>query len=121
MLEALFSQYGLDARSYSGLRYHRPTFGCAHLLPHFQCVSFLASFTRARSHINNGSSDRYGFVGAPLAVTLSYWFLFVILALYTWLAAPRHAWAGVSMVIFEDLGINFRYGFAGVISTCSEW
>lgn len=25
------------------------------------------------------------------------------------------------MVIFEDLGINFRYGLAGVVSTCSEW
>lgn len=52
---------------------------------------------------------------------ISYWFLFVILSLYTWLAAPRYAWAGVSMIIFEDLGINFRYGVAGVVSTCSEW
>lgn len=64
---------------------------------------------------------RAGYIGAPIAVSLTYWFLFFILALYTWLAAPRHTWAGVSMVIFEDLGVNFRYGIAGVISTCSEW
>jgi MATE family multidrug resistance protein len=25
------------------------------------------------------------------------------------------------MVIFEDLGLNFRYGLAGIASVCSEW
>ena len=40
---------------------------------------------------------------------------------YAWVAAPRHAWAGVSRAVFQDLGVNWQYGIAGVLSTVSEW
>ncbi|KAK9900763.1 MATE efflux family protein [Cystobasidium minutum MCA 4210] len=62
-----------------------------------------------------------GFVGAPIQVVIVNWLEVVILAIYTRTVAPRDAWAGFSMAIFEDLGVNFRYGIAGVISTGSEW
>lgn len=85
------------------------------------CTPSTGEFVISKSTMPNFPHVRFGFVGAPLAVSVSYYVLFAVLAVYTWLAAPRHAWAGVSMIIFEDLGLNFRYGVAGVISTCSEW
>lgn len=62
-----------------------------------------------------------GYLGAPLAVVIAYTLLFLVMLAYAWVAAPRHAWAGVSSAIFQDLGVNWRYGIAGVLSTVSEW
>jgi MATE family multidrug resistance protein len=64
---------------------------------------------------------RIGFLGAPLAVVISYWTLLLVMFIYAYFTVPRHTWAGVSRVIFQDLGIVFRYGVAGIASTCSEW
>ena len=64
---------------------------------------------------------RIGYLGAPAAVVIAYTFLFLTMLVYAWVAAPRHAWAGVSKTIFQDLGVNWQYGIAGVLSTVSEW
>lgn len=37
------------------------------------------------------------------------------------LAIPRHTWIGFNRLMFQDLGIVWRYGIAGLASTCSEW
>ena len=63
---------------------------------------------------------RFGFIGAPLAISVTYWNLFILLALYTWVAGPRYGWAGLSRIVFEDLGLNVRYGTAGILSVASE-
>lgn len=63
----------------------------------------------------------FGYIGSPLAIVVTFWAVLLGLMVYTYLAAPRYAWAGLSLTIFEDLGLNFRYGLAGIVSTCSEW
>lgn len=71
--------------------------------------------------VKGPDSVRLGFLGAPLASSLSYWLLFLILLCYAYCAGPRHAWAGVSWAIVQDLGEVWRFGLAGILSTCSEW
>lgn len=62
-----------------------------------------------------------GFIGAPIAVVLSFWCLLGVIGVYAMLVAPKEYWCGFSRAIFQDLGLNFKYGFSGVLSVCSEW
>lgn len=37
----------------------------------------------------NPFSCRFGYIGSPLAIVITFWIIFLLLAIYTWLAAPR--------------------------------
>jgi MATE family multidrug resistance protein len=67
--------------------------------------------------------DRYrlGFIGAPIATLVAYLTIFVVLLAYTIIQTPSRAWCGFSRSMFRDLGINYRLGFQGACSLCSEW
>lgn len=128
MLTTVLGKHGHDETRDLCILFHFSPVYIPHLLVDFPMVSLLARTSPRR--ILPSYSDTYahtdpqfrGFVGSPTSVVISYWFLFFILAGYTWLSpAARHAWAGLSFTTFEDLGLNIRYGLAGVISTCSEW
>lgn len=64
---------------------------------------------------------RLGFIGAPLAVVIAYHCIFFVMLLYAFFATPKKAWCGLSSAIFQDLGLNLRLGFTGVVALCSEW
>jgi hypothetical protein len=46
---------------------------------------------------------------------------FIVSLLYAINFAPRTAWGGLSLAMFQDLGINIRLGIAGVAAVSSEW
>ena len=66
-------------------------------------------------------SIRLGFAGAPLSTAISMNVMFLVSLLYAVFRAPRNAWGGLSMAVFEDLGVNIRLGLAGYCLVGSEW
>ena len=66
-------------------------------------------------------SIRLGFAGAPLSTAISMNVMFVVSLLYAVFRAPRTAWGGFSMAVFEDLDVNIKLGLAGYLLVGSEW
>ncbi|KAG2224850.1 hypothetical protein INT45_008032 [Circinella minor] len=66
-------------------------------------------------------SVRLGFIGAPIATSLSYWLMFILLVLYTWKVNGREAWGGWSMDAFRNWGPFLRLAIPGALMLCSEW
>ncbi|GAA5990011.1 hypothetical protein JCM5350_002367 [Sporobolomyces pararoseus] len=66
-------------------------------------------------------SIRLGFIGAPIATTISINIMFITLLIYSFLYAPRTAWGGFDKRMFSGLGLNLRLGLAGIAMVGSEW
>ncbi|RKP39743.1 mate-domain-containing protein [Dimargaris cristalligena] len=62
-----------------------------------------------------------GFIGAPLATSLSYWLMFILLVLYTAYVDGYQAWGGWSRQGFRKLGQFMQLGLPGVLMICAEW
>ncbi|KAJ1988345.1 ethionine resistance protein [Dimargaris cristalligena] len=62
-----------------------------------------------------------GFVGAPLATSITYWLMFILLVLYTAYVDGYQAWGGWSRQGFRKLGQFLRLGLPGVLMICAEW
>ncbi|BGP42920.1 ethionine resistance protein [Rhodotorula kratochvilovae] len=62
-----------------------------------------------------------GFVGAPIATTISLNVMFLVMLAYALLKAPRDAWGGISKDVFAGLGLNMRLGISGIGMVGSEW
>lgn len=66
-------------------------------------------------------SIRLGFIGAPIATAISMTTMAITSVAYAWYTAPRDAWGGLSMEIFNDLSLNIKLGLAGTAMVASEW
>ncbi|ORY74741.1 mate-domain-containing protein [Leucosporidium creatinivorum] len=64
---------------------------------------------------------RLGFIGAPIATAISMTTMAVTSVTYAWFTAPRDAWGGLSMDVFNDLSLNIKLGLAGTAMVASEW
>lgn len=62
-----------------------------------------------------------GFLGAPVAAVLAHYLLFVIVLVYAAFTAPRDTLVPLNRAIFQDLGLNWKYGIMGVATVCTEW
>ncbi|BGP10846.1 ethionine resistance protein [Rhodotorula toruloides] len=66
-------------------------------------------------------SLRLGFIGAPIATTISINVMFLVMLVYSILRAPREAWSGFTRETFTGFGLNIRLGLAGIGMVGSEW
>ncbi|MBW0507608.1 hypothetical protein O181_047323 [Austropuccinia psidii MF-1] len=66
-------------------------------------------------------SIRLGFIGAPIATATSFNLMGLLSLLYCILLAPHSTWPGFTFVIFQDLGLNFKFGLSGFTMIASEW
>ncbi|KAI9497640.1 mate-domain-containing protein [Zychaea mexicana] len=64
---------------------------------------------------------RLGFIGAPIATSLSYWLMFILLVLYTWKVQGKEAWGGWSAEALKNWGPFLRLAVPGALMICSEW
>ncbi|KAE9391407.1 MATE efflux family protein [Gymnopus androsaceus JB14] len=73
------------------------------------------------------SPTRLGFIGAPIATSISYYLLTVSYLVYGVFWADRRAWYPItihnlpSVFGWSHLGLLFKLGLAGVGQTVSEW
>lgn len=64
----------------------------------------------------------FGFAGAPAAMSISYWLLFLQMIVYVRYGKSRHSWHGFSpKQAFTHWGPMLRLAFSGCLMTCSEW
>lgn len=63
---------------------------------------------------------RLGFIGAPLATSISFNLITILYIIYGVYLAPRTAWHPVTRECFNNLGYLFKIGCAGVVQTASE-
>ncbi|KAL5525226.1 ERC1_3 [Sanghuangporus sanghuang] len=66
-------------------------------------------------------SIRLGFIGAPIASTISFNLISLFSILYGVFWIPKTAWYPLSRRIFTSLGILVQLGIAGVGQIASEW
>ncbi|ESK90818.1 multidrug oligosaccharidyl-lipid polysaccharide flippase [Moniliophthora roreri MCA 2997] len=64
---------------------------------------------------------RLGFIGAPIATSMSYYIISVSYIIYGTYYAPRKAWHPITMGMFSNLWLIVKLGLAGVGQTASEW
>ncbi|KAG8718652.1 hypothetical protein FRC08_004747 [Ceratobasidium sp. 394] len=64
---------------------------------------------------------RLGFIGAPIASSLSFTLMAIISVLYTYLYVPRAAWHPIGRHSVQGLGKLFRLGLEGTGQIASEW
>ncbi|KAF5364814.1 hypothetical protein D9758_009308 [Tetrapyrgos nigripes] len=67
------------------------------------------------------STVRIGFIGAPLATSISYYIISISYIIYGVFFVPRTAWHPLSILGFRNLGVLIKLGLAGIGQTCSEW
>ncbi|EJD04959.1 multidrug/Oligosaccharidyl-lipid/Polysaccharide flippase [Fomitiporia mediterranea MF3/22] len=66
-------------------------------------------------------SIRLGFIGAPIATSISFNLIAIFSLIYGIFWVPRTAWYPLSHRMFTSLGILVQLGIAGVGQTASEW
>ncbi|KAG8787544.1 hypothetical protein FRC12_015467 [Ceratobasidium sp. 428] len=64
---------------------------------------------------------RLGFIGAPIASSLSFTLMAVVSVLYTYLYVPKTAWHPVGRHTLQGLGRLFKLGLEGTGQIASEW
>jgi len=57
---------------------------------------------------------RLGFIGAPIAIAISYNLIAILTAIYAVVYAPKAAWHPLSRRMFFNLGVLVRLGLSGV-------
>lgn len=63
----------------------------------------------------------FGFAGAPAAMSISYWLMFIQMVFYVKYGKSRHSWHGFSKQALKNWGPMLSLALPGVIMTCSEW
>ncbi|KAI8093384.1 mate-domain-containing protein [Halteromyces radiatus] len=64
---------------------------------------------------------KLGFIGAPLATSISYWIMLTLLLLYIQFVDGLAAWGGWTRECLSDWGPFLRLGLPGVIAISVEW
>ncbi|KAF8513417.1 mate-domain-containing protein [Hysterangium stoloniferum] len=64
---------------------------------------------------------RLGFIGAPIAIVLSFYTMAILNLLYGIYWTPKKAWHPFSRRSFHSLGVIVRLGLSGVGQIASEW
>jgi len=64
---------------------------------------------------------RIGFIGAPIATSISFNLISISSVIYGIFFVERTAWHPISMRSFTGLGCLVKLGLAGVGQTASEW
>ncbi|KAI7859436.1 mate-domain-containing protein [Circinella umbellata] len=64
---------------------------------------------------------RLGFIGAPIATSISYWIMLILLILYTWKIKGSEAWGGWTSDAFKNWWPFLRLAIPGALMICSEW
>ncbi|KAL0080250.1 mate-domain-containing protein [Phycomyces blakesleeanus] len=62
-----------------------------------------------------------GFIGAPLATSLSYWIMLGLLLLYIRFVAGSEAWGGWSRESLEGWWSFLKLAIPGILMVCTEW
>lgn len=62
-----------------------------------------------------------GFVGAPIATSISFWCMFILLLGYTRLIKGHEAWGGWDRACLQDWGKMIRLAVPNIISMAMEW
>ncbi|KAF8079284.1 mate-domain-containing protein [Lyophyllum atratum] len=66
-------------------------------------------------------STRLGFIGAPIATSISFTLTSILSIVYGVYFAPRIAWHPISSKMFTNLGPLARLGLSGIGQMASEW
>lgn len=61
---------------------------------------------------------RLGFIGAPLATSISYWLMLILLLLYIKHVRGSEAWGGWSRDAFKDWWPFMRLAIPGILMVC---
>eukprot|EP01120_Amphizonella_sp_Union-15-10_P017341 TRINITY_DN9602_c0_g1_i1.p1 TRINITY_DN9602_c0_g1~~TRINITY_DN9602_c0_g1_i1.p1 ORF type:complete len:465 (-),score=36.68 TRINITY_DN9602_c0_g1_i1:43-1437(-) len=63
-----------------------------------------------------------GFIGAPIALSIAFFLLFILLAVYTlWMKLYLPVWDGFKKEAFFGWGILLKLGIPGAVMLCAEW
>jgi multidrug resistance protein, MATE family len=62
-----------------------------------------------------------GFIGAPIATSITYWLMFVLLVLYIWRVEGSAGWGGFSRLAFHNLGDFMKLASTGILMVGTEW
>ncbi|KAI9477976.1 MAG: mate-domain-containing protein [Benjaminiella poitrasii] len=71
--------------------------------------------------LNTTFVSKWGFVGAPLATSISYWLMLALLLLYTKYVQGHEGWGGWSRACLMDWMPFLKLAFNGIIIICAEW
>ncbi|QRV78532.1 MATE efflux family protein [Ceratobasidium sp. AG-Ba] len=66
-------------------------------------------------------SFRLGFIGAPIASSLSFTLMAIISVIYAYFFVSRTAWHPIGQQSFQNLGKLFKLGLSGTGQIASEW
>lgn len=86
-------------------------------------VSIVAPINILLNYILVWSPEPFGlgFIGAPIAASISTNLMCLGALVYCTFFAPREGWGGFTTDAFRHLGENLKLGLAGVAMTASEW
>ena len=59
-----------------------------------------------------------GFIGAPIATSISYWIMLILLVLYTWKVKGHEAWGGWTSEAFKNWWPFLRLAIPGALMIC---
>ncbi|CAO3666417.1 unnamed protein product [Umbelopsis ramanniana] len=62
-----------------------------------------------------------GLVGASVAISITYWLLFISMVLFILVVQGKEAWGGWSRQAFSDYTTFFIHALVGIFMVCSEW
>jgi MATE family multidrug resistance protein len=62
-----------------------------------------------------------GFIGAPIATSITYWLMFALLVLYIWRVEGSAGWGGFSRLAFHNLGDFMKLASTGILMVGTEW
>jgi MATE family multidrug resistance protein len=62
-----------------------------------------------------------GFAGGPIAMSISYWTMFLCMLLFICYGKARHAWHGFSMQAFRHWGPMLKLAGPGLLMCTTEW
>ncbi|OBZ81287.1 putative transporter C11D3.06 [Choanephora cucurbitarum] len=63
----------------------------------------------------------FGFIGAPLATSLSYWLMFALLLVYIKYVKGSEGWGGWSRECLTEWWPFLRLASSGIVIICAEW
>src|SRR5437660_3924035 len=62
-----------------------------------------------------------GFIGAPIATSITYWLMFILMIIYIKFINGYQAWGGWTCMAFRDWLPFLRLALPGLIMVCAEW
>ncbi|KAJ2961481.1 hypothetical protein NQZ79_g3278 [Umbelopsis isabellina] len=62
-----------------------------------------------------------GFIGAPIAISITYWSMYGMLILYIWKIDGSAGWGGFSRLAFHNLRDFLTLAISGILMVGSEW